>query len=338
MNTFSLAVRPIHFIGVMVLFGAFVFLSWIARPAFRGMPDAQQKERHDLYHRLLQISGWSLVAIFASDMLWLAMEAIQMSGLGFERALTGETLSTVLNETQFGHIWKIRFGLALALAALLVAARGSSDDRGWRVLAPCGLLLAGALLATLAWTGHAAADRGIDHTIHLFADAAHLLAAGAWFGTLFALVFVLTFALRAPSPDSVRFAAYATRRFSALGIVSMAVLVAGGVTNSWYTVGSVDALFATHYGQLLLAKLTLFGAVLVLAAFNRLQLTPQLLIAADKAYGLAVPSALRGLWRNAIIELALGFAIVEIVGALGVTVPAIHMQHLHHPSEMVHRH
>src|SRR5207237_1171806 len=145
------------------------------------------------------------------------------------------------------------------LAALLFTARGRFDDRGWLVLTTGGLLLAGALLATLAWTGHAAGERGIDHIIHLFADAAHLLAAGAWFGTLFPLILVLTHALRAPTPESLRFAAYATRRFSTMGVASVVVLVLGGVTNAWYTVGSVDALFATRYGQLLLAKLTLFA-------------------------------------------------------------------------------
>ncbi len=192
MNAFSIAVRSIHFVGVMVLFGAFLFSIWIARPAFRERPDGK------VDRWLLPIAGWSLGVVFASGILWLIMEAILMSGLGFERALTRETLGTVLDATLFGRIWKIRFWLAVALTALLVAARNRFDNRGWLALPTSGLLLAGTLLATLVWTGHAAGDRGIDHVIHLFADAAHLIAAGAWFGTLFPLVLVLTQAVRAP--------------------------------------------------------------------------------------------------------------------------------------------
>jgi putative copper resistance protein D len=322
----------------MLLFGEFVFLIWIARPALREMPDLQSKERGRLHQRLLRISGWSLAAIFLSGLLWLVMEAVGMSGLGLGQALTREILGAVLNATLFGLIWKLRFGLAIALAAVLVAARGRADDRGWLAPAASGLLLAGALLGSLAWVGHAAPGRGIDRSIHLFADAAHLIAAGTWFGTLLPLLLALVHAMRAPSLENLRFAAYATRRFSTLGVASVVVLVSGGVMNAWYTVGSVDALFSTRYGQLLLAKLILFAGVLALAAINRLRLTPRLLIASGKAHGSAIPSALRWLCRNSIVELALGLAIIVIVGALGVTVPGSHMRHLHHQPEMMHGH
>jgi len=45
-----------------------------------------------------------------------------------------------------------------------------------------GTLLAGCYLATLAYAGHAAAGQGGDRYVRIGADAAHLLAAGAWLG------------------------------------------------------------------------------------------------------------------------------------------------------------
>ncbi|MFY9828553.1 MAG: CopD family protein [Rhodoplanes sp.] len=113
----------------------------------------------------------------------------------------------------------------------------------------------------------------------------------------------------------------ATRRFSALGIVSVATLIATGIINAWILVGSFRALFGTDYGQLLLVKLGLFGVMLCLAAVNRLHWTPRL----TQAPGPAQSEAARQLTRNSTIEVGLGLVIFVIVGALGTIHPAIHL-------------
>ena len=43
----------------------------------------------------------------------------------------------------------------------------------------------------------------------------------------------------------------ATLRFSTLGILSVGTLLATGIVNSWYLVGSIPALTGTPYGRLL---------------------------------------------------------------------------------------
>jgi putative copper resistance protein D len=335
MSALGLVVRPIHFIGNMVLFGEFLFAIWITAPSFFKRPDAARTRQLQLHRSMLLISTWSFVAIFLSGMIWLAMEAILMSGLDFKHALTWDVLSTVLNETQFGRIWQIRFGLVIALAILLAVLRVKSNSMGRTTLHAIGLLLGGALLAALAWTGHATAERGINHDIHLLADTGHLLGAGAWFGALLPLILVLAHAQRTKSPEDIEFATFAARRFSTIGIVSMTVLVFGGITNAWYTVGSIDALFETDYGKLLFAKLVLFAVILVLAATNRLRLTPHLPLLTAEAYTPSSQAALRLLCRNALIEFLLGLAIITIAGQLGVSIPSIHMHHQH---EIAHMH
>jgi len=232
-----------------------------------------------------------------------------MSGLSPAQALSRETLGTVLAQTLFGRVWMIRFVLAAALAATLVLARRRA------ALDTANALLAAGLLASLAWAGHAAAERGADRVVHLSADAAHLLAAGAWLGALLPLARLL-----AGSP-AIELAERATRRFSIMGIACVSVLILTGTASAWYTVGSVPALFGTSYGLLLLAKLALFAAMLALAAANRLRWTPRLRAAGGEAL-----LALRRLRRNAIAETSLGVAVLGVVGALGVTVPALHVQ------------
>lgn len=154
--------------------------------------------------------------------------------------------------------------------------------------------------------------------MQLAADALHLLAAGAWLGGLYPLARLLAVAMR--EVGWVDVARVATRRFSHLGTVSVGTLLATGLINSWFLVGGIPGLLGTLYGRILLLKLALFALMVAVAAINRQRLTPRLL-----APG-APLSALRALRRNALIETGLGLAILLLVGALGVTPPALHVE------------
>jgi copper resistance protein D len=46
-----------------------------------------------------------------------------------------------------------------------------------------------------------------------------------------------------------------------MGYVAVAVLIASGLINSWFLVGSFAALLGTLYGRLLLVKLSLFFGI-----------------------------------------------------------------------------
>jgi mono/diheme cytochrome c family protein len=99
-------------------------------------------------------------------------------------------------------------------------------------------------------------------------------------------------------------------------VISVGALLLTGIVNTWYLVGTIPALVGTHYGRLLLAKLTLFLIMLCLAAVNRTLLTPRLV-----HRGAAALTTLR---RNALLEIIAGIGIVSIVAALGVTIPGAH--------------
>jgi putative copper resistance protein D len=70
----------------------------------------------------------------------------------------------------------------------------------------------------------------------------------------------------------------------------------------------------------------LFGTMVSLAVVNRLNLSPRFSGSIDRLDGGSAAQALRQLRRNAIAETALGIAAVGIVGALGITIPALHVQ------------
>ncbi len=230
-----------------------------------------------------------------------------MSGLPLDQALNRETLALVQG-TAFGRVWTVRLVLIAALCGALVTIRRSTSERLRSHLSVGALVLAAAYVAALAFAGHAAG--GQDRVVQIVFDGLHLLSAGAWIGALPGLVLFLDGTR--PLDDAVR----VTRRFSTLALGSVGVLVVSGLINAWYLVGDAAALVGTDYGRLLLAKLALFGTMATLAMANRWYLIPRI-TANDGA-------ALQSLRRNAILETAGGIAVVTVVGALGITVPAAH--------------
>ena len=307
MSTLFAAVRGVHYASTLLLYGEIVFLLAVAgRVSFATDADA----RDAFARRFVALARWSLVVAVVSGIAWFAVAAAVMSGLPLADALRGGTLSQVLLQTEFGLVWILRFGLAVVLGlGLWGFASAPRRDMRW-VIALGLLVVAAGFVAALAWAGHAAAGVDVDRDVEITADVVHLLAAGAWLGALPGFVFLLrrTEVLAEASP--------ATRRFSMLGLSCVGVLSVTGTINGWFLVGDVPALIGTPYGHLLLVKLTLFGIMLALAMANRWYLAPRLTKGDAGA-----PHLLR---RNAIAEIVAGLAILAIVGALGVTPPAIH--------------
>jgi copper resistance protein D len=303
-------IRAIHFAATAVTTGTLVFWAVVAEPVLRSAQLAPTLMRL----QIIRVGWISLVIAVATGVIWLQLQAASMSDLPFTEAMTPDVLSTVLNDTQFGLVTEIRFGLAIVLAACLTYDRFALA----RLLALGAAL---ALTAAIAWTGHAGATPGEWGKLHLAADALHLCAAAGWIGGLVPLALLLATARRNKALQSAALARGAAERFSILGIVSVATLVVTGIVNAWILVGSFQALVMSGYGRLLMLKVVVFGLMLVFAAVNRFWLSPRLALASADAARL---QALRQLTVNSVAEIALGFAIFAIVGVLGTLHPAIH--------------
>jgi putative copper resistance protein D len=299
------ATRAVHFGATMLVFGELVFVALVAGRAWRRAAATTSADGVDRHVVVFSASALALSGL--SGLAWVLLEAMQMAGATIAQVIANGTVIVVLRETEFGHVFAFRALVWITLAASLAAVRAEASSRTRLATA---LLVAAVYLAMLAGAGHAAAasDGGV-RAVHVGADALHLLAAGGWLGALPPLVYCL---MHAPSHVAV---ARVARRFSVLGIVCVAALIASGIVNSLFLVGSFAALFGTSYGQLLVVKLVLFAVMLAIAATNRFRLTPRL--ASDDA-------SRRSLRRNAIGEIAGGLAIVAIVGALGTMVPGAH--------------
>jgi len=310
-----IAVRAIHFAATATLAGTLVFrIAMVASPLESDRAIcSEQMARGLLRAQTLGVSWIALVVTLMSGVIWLLLQAVSMSGLPFGEAMSTTVLLTVLNETQFGLVSEIRAALALVLLICLAGDRFRSAS--WTAVAA-----ALALIATIAWTGHAESTPGELGHLHLAADALHLVAAAVWIGGLVPLALLLATVQRHHAVEWTSLAQVATQRFSILGIASVATLLVSGIVNASILVGSFHALLSSQYGRLLMLKLLVFVTMLAFAAMNRLWLTSRLSLSNDLRL-----EALRQLTRNSTIEIALGLLIFAIVGMLGTMHPATHV-------------
>ena len=311
MENFLIAARAVHYASTISLAGVFAFLCLVAGP--EASPRLRQQ--------LSLVAGASLVLALLSGGAWLLFVSAQMSGQPIAALLTQGVVATVLTGTRFGQIWILRFVLAMILAVLLLM------PQGWRrwLWRWGGLAVGAGMLATLAWAGHGGATPGRPGDLHLAADMLHLLAAGAWLGSLIPLALLLAESRRDGDPHSAGVARGAVLRFSVLAAVSVAVLLAAGLVNTWFLAGSIPALIGTQYGRLLLAKIAIFLTMVVIAAVNLLRMAPRLAPAPGMRPAL-LRAAIGHLRRNALLEAVLGACVLAIVAILGVLPPALHTE------------
>jgi putative copper export protein/mono/diheme cytochrome c family protein len=311
-----IAVRAVHFAATVAAGGTIFFRLWVAAPAFRrGGASPPWVARFDT--QLRRIAWGSLAFVVVSAVAWLLLVAADMSEQPLGAVLRDSVMPTVLTRTRFGHVWIARLAVAAALALYLLRSR--ADERPLSARGGAAAVLAAALLGALALAGHGGATAGTAGVVHLVSDVAHAIAAGVWVGGLVPLALLFAAARGAGDAPALTVARDATRRFSTLGLVSVVTLLATGIVNTIFLVGSVPALLGTTYGQLLSAKIVLFLVMVATAAVNRLKLTPSL-AQADAA------TAMRRLQRNSFFEALLGLGVLAIVGALGAIPPALHVE------------
>ncbi|WP_247342033.1 MULTISPECIES: copper homeostasis membrane protein CopD [unclassified Bradyrhizobium] len=310
-NVSLIVVRAIHFAATAITVGVLIFRAVMAQPA----PHLTGAARILVMEQMIVRAAWIGVAVtVASGAAWVLLEAAAMSGLPLGEAATTDILSTVLAETQFGMVSEIRVALAIVLAACL------SYDR-LPLAQPLALASSLGLIAGIAWTGHAGSSAGDIGSIHVMADALHLIAAAAWLGGLVPFTLLLA-EVRRNQDHASAFVSQAARRFSSLGMLSVGTILATGIVNAWILVGSIKGLLTTEYGWLLIVKIFLFMIMLAFAAINRYWLTPDLALPLGNEAQL---KAVRRLTRNSGIEIAFGLAIFAVVGVLGTLHPAVHL-------------
>lgn len=201
-------------------------------------------------HFVLRKTGSRLISTAA-----LALAATQV----FYLFANSEILSSTI-ETNFADLIGASYfmwGCVIVVAALVLATLAMKRAEHGLPAIVCSLAI---ITATTA-TSHSAAR--LDHRATLMlATAAHQAATAAWIGGLPFLLIALR------KEDNTSRAETLLRSFSALAMCSVAVLLAAGLLLATFYVGSVQALYGTTYGVMLVSKVILFALVILFGAFN----------------------------------------------------------------------
>jgi putative copper export protein len=259
------------------------------------------------------------ILLVVSGVAWFWAVAAGMSDTSLAEALNQETLATVLFQTQFGSVTQWRLGLAAIFGIVMCWLwwrPGQRPDRPSPLEIVTGVL-AIALLVSISGLGHAAAGTGSAFPWRIGADALHLFAASIWPTGL--LPFALF--LRASRQIEASSILAVVRRFSTISFITVGVLIATGMVNATFLVGSFSALVRTDYGHILCLKLALLLLMLGIAAWNRYRLLPFLFNRAEAGDGGTVARLLRQLHNFVVAEFVLAIAIILVVSFLGITPP-----------------
>jgi copper transport protein len=237
----------------------------------------------------LAVSVAALVALALS----VGLQGLDALGLPLPSLSNGDAWA-IGARGSFGHA--VGFAAAALLLAMLSFRLSPLLRRAMALLALIGTGLA------LAATGHAASAQ--PRYLTMPAVFLHGVSLAFWIGALLPLAF----AMRGPRERAVGM----LMRFSRAIPFAVAALLVSGLLLATIQLERLDALWTTDYGRVLVIKLALVAALLLLALWNRLWLTPRI----------GSGSQARRLMRRSIFaELVLVVAILGVVGLWRFTPP-----------------
>ncbi|MEE2056641.1 cytochrome c oxidase assembly protein [Rhodococcus artemisiae] len=241
LTTYGLpTVRAVSEIATVLTIGSLFFAAFLVPPQANGVLDVGG-------YRAVRTAGASAMVWAVTAALMVPLTLSDTSGQPLSEAIRPENLFSALGQVETSLAWAWTTVLALITAILIrLALRWS-----WT---PYLLVLSLVTLMPIALTGHSSS--GGSHDMATNSLVLHLGAASIWAGGLFA---VLAHAWRRGEYSDL-----AARRFSFVASIAFVVMAISGVINSAVRV-SLDDLFTTTYGRLVVAKTV---ALVVLGIFG----------------------------------------------------------------------
>ena len=195
----------------------------------------------------------------------LQLLAFSDPGMPIDNALA----VAVLTVGPWGTGWMVQTAAAFILLALSWLLRRDATRLQWTVA-----LMTGILIVAQSGMGHGVEDFWRPALLGRATHAAHLLGGGLWVGTLMVLALAVIPSLQGAAARPVL--ADIIRRFSVHARTGALLVVASGVVATLTYTASLNDLWSSTWGWLLLAKLAGFLGIAALGWFNWRILTPRL--------------------------------------------------------------
>jgi putative copper resistance protein D len=282
--------------------------------------------------KLWQLLVLCLIGFTLGSAIELLLRTANMSDLPFVASFP--EVGTVLFKTHYGLLWWWR------CAALLIAWIAWALHRRenlYRILSMTVFIALAAIALTISASGHAG-DDGILSVANI-ANSLHIIGAFLWGGGIIAtaiIIFPILIRARTPARELI---ATASLRLSTLAGIALALVLIPGMYNAWLQIDNWHELWATLYGQLLVAKVALVAAMAALGALNRYRYVPAIQRDTGRPEPrtlFTLPRLLRGhndstavmhFFRSLRVEMTLLLGVLLLAAALSQQTPASHAEH-----------
>jgi copper transport protein len=338
-DTAFAAARGLGYLAMALAIGAvaFLLLAWLPALATQAGGGADWRAASERFAKRMRRIVFAAVLLgLVITPLAIVLEAATALGISFWSAFDADAIDAVA-ETRVVQAWSVRWLVWLVFGVVLVmmlrpqrapvlrqAALGATGTAlgpsvpGRYVVTIFAAVVALALTAALG--GHSASYS--PEALLVSSDVVHVLSMSTWLGGLVMLVLALPAAARALSEaERTPLLAAAISRFSRMAMIAVSLLLLTGIIQSVVLIGSVEAIYDTAYGRLVMAKVALFLALIGLGAYNQRRLLPRL---RQQALEGADPGRAAALLRRAVgFEIGFALVVLGVTSVLVVTQPAI---------------
>ncbi|MCO5219981.1 MAG: copper resistance protein CopC [Thermomicrobiales bacterium] len=209
------------------------------------------------------IAAWSAGIAIVATALTLPLTVARQFGYSLQSLFTPARWTDELDTNQVNWLISLIVGLLIALLASRQATPTGTE----------AITLTGVAIAVISPTLSGHTNSFTPIWVFRTSNVLHVLTGSIWLGGLIGILLLLRPAKDQNDGDPGASARVVTR-FSAVAGVVLAVLLATAVTSAWITLGSLNALWTTDYGRLVLIKAGLVLAASLVAAWNHFRLVP----------------------------------------------------------------
>lgn len=209
--------------------------------------------REKAYFRSIDVAAGAALLLTLSSALTALLTFINVSMVPLSAdANFGQQLGFFLTQLELGQAWLITTLIAAFVTVLLFAV---THQTGLFFVGLAAVLT----LVPMALQGHSAGVSG--HAMAITSLGLHLVFVSVWLGGIVTLILLRNVI------EPARLATVVAR-YSTLAIVAFIVVAVSGFANAMVRVGTIENLFVTEYGQLVVAKMI---AMIALGVFGFLQ-------------------------------------------------------------------
>ena len=250
------AFRSINNIAQAITIGSLIFIAF------------SLGEKSKAFTKTLSLAAVaaSIWALSGTAYLLATFLNVTGSALSAETSFT-EQLFVFITDIELGQMLALNFAGAFVLSIATLLVRKLF---GVAVCAAIGLLS----LVPVALSGHAAGTA--SHAMAVNSLGLHLVGISIWLGGLVAIVF----AYRAEPAIEI------VKRYSSLALAGFGLVIISGFASAQIRIGTIENLFATGYGQVVILKTITFILLGVIGAMHRKKMLATLESSAKKFWQL----------------------------------------------------